>query len=85
MLGLAAWAVGVSKFDFFSAKEMRTCFQRRPVMVGYLKDPAATSSCMREDGLFYTGYVGAVDPDVHLDFRAKYKQSRSPTNQAVLL
>ncbi|XWS21696.1 hypothetical protein CRYUN_Cryun30bG0076500 [Craigia yunnanensis] len=44
-----------------------------PVMLGYLKDPIATSTCMREDGWFYTGDVGVVHPDGYLQIKDRSK------------
>ncbi|XVF64468.1 hypothetical protein PTKIN_Ptkin09bG0172200 [Pterospermum kingtungense] len=44
-----------------------------PVMLGYLKDPTATSSCMRGGGWFYTGDVGVVHPDGYLEVKDRSK------------
>lgn len=44
-----------------------------PVMLGYLKDPTATSSCMRVDGWLYTGDVGVVHPDGYLEIKDRSK------------
>ncbi|KAF3447056.1 hypothetical protein FNV43_RR12236 [Rhamnella rubrinervis] len=43
------------------------------VMLGYLKDPEATSFCMREKGRFYTGDVGVVHPDGYVEIRDRSK------------
>ncbi|KAF5444670.1 hypothetical protein F2P56_033787 [Juglans regia] len=43
------------------------------VMLGYLKDPEATSKCMREDGWFYTGDVGVIHPDSYLEIKDRSK------------
>ncbi|XWS25068.1 hypothetical protein CRYUN_Cryun27aG0039300 [Craigia yunnanensis] len=36
-------------------------------------DPIATSSCMREDGGFYSGDVGVVHPDGYLEVKDRSK------------
>jgi acyl-CoA synthetase (AMP-forming)/AMP-acid ligase II len=43
------------------------------LMLGYLKDPVATSKCMREDGWFYTGDVGVMHPDGYLEIKDRSK------------
>ncbi|KAE8656339.1 putative acyl-activating enzyme 10 [Hibiscus syriacus] len=43
------------------------------LMLGYLKDPTATASCMRRDGWFYTGDAGVVHPDGYLEIKDRSK------------
>nr|XP_023873170.1 probable acyl-activating enzyme 6 [Quercus suber] len=43
------------------------------LMLGYLKDPVATSKCMRENGWFYTGDVGVIHPDGYLEIKDRSK------------
>ncbi|KAL8132769.1 2-methylpropanoate--CoA ligase CCL4-like [Apium graveolens] len=43
------------------------------LMLGYLKDPEATSKCMTKDGWFYTGDVGVVHPDGYLEIKDRSK------------
>ncbi|KAE8701791.1 putative acyl-activating enzyme 9 [Hibiscus syriacus] len=43
------------------------------VMLGYLKDPTATSSCMRGDDWFYTGDAGVVHPEGYLEIKDRSK------------
>ncbi|XP_077247097.1 2-methylpropanoate--CoA ligase CCL4-like [Tasmannia lanceolata] len=43
------------------------------VMLGYLKDPKATSKCMPGDGWFYTGDVGVMHPDGYLEIKDRSK------------
>lgn len=43
------------------------------LMLGYLKDPEATSKSMREDGWFYTGDVGVMYPDGYLEIKDRSK------------
>ncbi|KAB1211109.1 putative acyl-activating enzyme 5, peroxisomal [Morella rubra] len=42
------------------------------LMLGYLKDPAGTSRCLR-DGWFYTGDVGVMHPDGYLEIKDRSK------------
>ncbi|EYU40702.1 hypothetical protein MIMGU_mgv11b016150mg [Erythranthe guttata] len=42
-------------------------------MLGYLKNPEATSKCMREDGWLYTGDVGVMHPDGYLEIKDRSK------------
>jgi len=44
-----------------------------PLMLGYLKDPAATAKAMREDGWFYTGDVAVMHPDGYLEIKDRSK------------
>ncbi|KAJ4839815.1 putative acyl-activating enzyme 6 [Turnera subulata] len=43
------------------------------VMLGYLKDPEATSKCMDDRGWFYTGDVGVMHPDGYLEIKDRSK------------
>ncbi|CAL1392095.1 unnamed protein product [Linum trigynum] len=43
------------------------------VMLGYLKDPAATAACMKGDGWFYTGDVAVMHPDGYLEIKDRSK------------
>ncbi|KAL8550039.1 hypothetical protein ACS0TY_008752 [Phlomoides rotata] len=43
------------------------------LMLGYLKNPAATADCMREDGWLYTGDVGVMHPDGYLEIKDRSK------------
>ncbi|KAL1566709.1 2-methylpropanoate--CoA ligase ccl4 [Salvia divinorum] len=43
------------------------------LMLGYLKNPAATAKCMREDGWLYTGDVGVMHPDGYLEIKDRSK------------
>ncbi|KAI3462260.1 hypothetical protein Pfo_018923 [Paulownia fortunei] len=43
------------------------------LMLGYLKNPEATSKCMREDGWLYTGDVGVMHPDGYLEIKDRSK------------
>ncbi|KAH7849703.1 hypothetical protein Vadar_021809 [Vaccinium darrowii] len=43
------------------------------LMLGYLKDPAATAKAMREDGWFYTGDVAVIHPDGYLEIKDRSK------------
>lgn len=43
------------------------------LMLGYLKNPAATAACMREDGWLYTGDVGVMHPDGYLEIKDRSK------------
>lgn len=43
------------------------------LMLGYLKDPVATSKCMKNDGWFYTGDVAVMHPDGYLEIRDRSK------------
>ncbi|CAK9139648.1 unnamed protein product [Ilex paraguariensis] len=43
------------------------------IMLGYLKDPEATSKSMRENGWFYTGDVGVMHPDGYLEIKDRSK------------
>lgn len=43
------------------------------LMLGYLKDPAATAKAMREDGWFYTGDVAVMHPDGYLEIKDRSK------------
>ncbi|XVF39231.1 hypothetical protein PTKIN_Ptkin01aG0019200 [Pterospermum kingtungense] len=43
------------------------------LMLGYLKDPEATSKSMRENGWFYTGDVGVIHPDGYLEIKDRFK------------
>ncbi|KAK6246290.1 hypothetical protein QUC31_001062 [Theobroma cacao] len=63
---------GVSvKKDGLSLGEI--VFKGGPMMLGYLKDPTAESSCMREDGWFYTGDIGVIHPDGYLEVKDRSK------------
>ncbi|GAA0146174.1 ligase [Lithospermum erythrorhizon] len=42
------------------------------VMLGYLKDPEATSKCLK-DGWFYTGDVGVMHPDGYVEIKDRSK------------
>ncbi|KAH9691430.1 putative acyl-activating enzyme 6 [Citrus sinensis] len=42
------------------------------LMLGYLKDPEATSKCMK-DGRYYTGDVGVMHPDGYLEIKDRSK------------
>ncbi|KDO80441.1 hypothetical protein CISIN_1g008636mg [Citrus sinensis] len=42
------------------------------LMLGYLKDPEATSKCMK-DGRYYTGDVGMMHPDGYLEIKDRSK------------
>ncbi|PPD89967.1 hypothetical protein GOBAR_DD13098 [Gossypium barbadense] len=43
------------------------------IMLGYLKDPNATSKCLKEDGWFYTGDVGVIHPDGYMEIKDRSK------------
>ncbi|XP_073065504.1 2-methylpropanoate--CoA ligase CCL4-like [Primulina eburnea] len=43
------------------------------LMLGYLKNPEATSKCMRGDGWLYTGDVGVMHPDGYLEIKDRAK------------
>ncbi|XAR58097.1 hypothetical protein NMG60_11026481 [Bertholletia excelsa] len=43
------------------------------VMLGYLKDPEATSRCLKEDGWLYTGDVAVMHPDGYLEIKGRSK------------
>lgn len=43
------------------------------MMLGYLKDPEATSKCMGDDGWFRTGDVGVMHPDGYLEIKDRSK------------
>ncbi|XP_021745198.1 probable acyl-activating enzyme 6 [Chenopodium quinoa] len=43
------------------------------LMLGYLKDPKATSKCMGNDGWFKTGDVGVMHPDGYLEIKDRSK------------
>ncbi|KAF3435074.1 hypothetical protein FNV43_RR22161 [Rhamnella rubrinervis] len=43
------------------------------VMLGYLKDPAGTAKCMKDDGWFYTGDVAVMHPDGYLEIKDRSK------------
>ncbi|KAL7192769.1 hypothetical protein ACSBR2_024564 [Camellia fascicularis] len=43
------------------------------VMLGYLKDPEATSKCLRENGWLYTGDVAVMHPDGYLEIKDRSK------------
>ncbi|GFZ09483.1 AMP-dependent synthetase and ligase family protein [Actinidia rufa] len=43
------------------------------LMLGYLKNPEATSFCMRNNGWFYTGDVGVMHPDGYLEIKDRSK------------
>ncbi|KZV22308.1 putative acyl-activating enzyme 6 [Dorcoceras hygrometricum] len=43
------------------------------LMLGYLKNPEATSKCMRGDGWLYTGDVGVMHPDGYLEIKDRSK------------
>lgn len=43
------------------------------LMLGYLKDPEATSKCMGEDGWFKTGDVGVMHADGYLEIKDRSK------------
>ncbi|CAI0388515.1 unnamed protein product [Linum tenue] len=43
------------------------------VMLGYLKNPAATAACMKGDGWFYTGDVAVMHPDGYLEIKDRSK------------
>ncbi|MQM16353.1 hypothetical protein Taro_049308 [Colocasia esculenta] len=43
------------------------------IMVGYLKDPEATSKAIRHDGWFYTGDVGVMHPDGYMEIKDRSK------------
>ncbi|XP_021284133.1 probable acyl-activating enzyme 5, peroxisomal [Herrania umbratica] len=63
---------GVSvKKDGLSLGEI--VFKGGPIMLGCLKEPTAESSCMREDGWFYTGDIGVIHPDGYLEVKDRSK------------
>ncbi|KAL6959738.1 2-methylpropanoate--CoA ligase ccl4 [Sarracenia purpurea var. burkii] len=43
------------------------------LMLGYLKDPEATSKCMRENGWLYTGDAAVMHPDGYLEIKDRTK------------
>nr|CAD1840827.1 unnamed protein product [Ananas comosus var. bracteatus] len=43
------------------------------IMLGYLKDAAATAQAIRGDGWFYTGDVGVMHPDGYLEIKDRSK------------
>ncbi|XP_058185508.1 2-methylpropanoate--CoA ligase CCL4-like [Rhododendron vialii] len=43
------------------------------LMLGYLKNPEATSHCMRDNGWFYTGDVGVIHADGYLEIKDRSK------------
>ncbi|XAR73638.1 hypothetical protein NMG60_11007676 [Bertholletia excelsa] len=43
------------------------------VMLGYLKDPAATEKSLTEEGWFFTGDVGVMHPDGYLEIKDRSK------------
>ncbi|KAF3435076.1 hypothetical protein FNV43_RR22163 [Rhamnella rubrinervis] len=43
------------------------------VMLGYLKDPAGTARCMKDDGWLYTGDVAVMHPDGYLEIKDRSK------------
>ncbi|KDP39789.1 hypothetical protein JCGZ_03925 [Jatropha curcas] len=43
------------------------------LMLGYLKDPASTSKCMKENGWFYTGDVAVMHPDGYVEIKDRSK------------
>ncbi|XVF65115.1 hypothetical protein PTKIN_Ptkin09bG0220900 [Pterospermum kingtungense] len=43
------------------------------IMLGYLKDPKGTSSCMKENGWFYTGDVGVMHSDGYMEIKDRSK------------
>ncbi|KAH7848712.1 hypothetical protein Vadar_006489 [Vaccinium darrowii] len=43
------------------------------LMLGYLKDPAATAKAMREDGWFYTGDVAVIHSNGYLEIKDRSK------------
>lgn len=43
------------------------------LMLGYLKNPEATSKCLRENGWLYTGDVGVMHPDGYLEIKDRSK------------
>ncbi|GAV69581.1 AMP-binding domain-containing protein/DUF4009 domain-containing protein [Cephalotus follicularis] len=43
------------------------------VMLGYLKDPVATSKSIKDNGWFYTGDVGVMHPDGYLEIKDRSK------------
>ncbi|GJU63998.1 probable acyl-activating enzyme 6 [Tanacetum coccineum] len=43
------------------------------LMLGYLKDPRATTQCMTEDGWLYTGDVGVIHPDGYIEIKDRSK------------
>ncbi|KAL2551252.1 putative acyl-activating enzyme 5 [Forsythia ovata] len=43
------------------------------LMLGYLKNPDATSKCLRENGWLYTGDVGVMHPDGYLEIKDRSK------------
>ncbi|KAH6808013.1 acyl activating enzyme 5 [Perilla frutescens var. frutescens] len=43
------------------------------IMLGYLKNAAATAECMRKDGWLYTGDVGVMHPDGYLEIKDRSK------------
>ncbi|KAM5558346.1 2-methylpropanoate--CoA ligase CCL4-like [Rosa sericea] len=47
-------------------------FRGGSVMLGYLKDPKGTASCMK-DGWFYTGDVAVMHPDGYLEIKDRSK------------
>jgi len=42
-------------------------------MLGYLKDPKGTSTCMGKDGWFRTGDLGVIHPDGYLEIKDRSK------------
>ncbi|MBA0753000.1 hypothetical protein Gogos_021414 [Gossypium gossypioides] len=43
------------------------------IMLGYLKDPNATSKCLKEDGWFYTGDVAVIHHDGYMEIKDRSK------------
>ncbi|KAI8549348.1 hypothetical protein RHMOL_Rhmol06G0018200 [Rhododendron molle] len=43
------------------------------MMLGYWKDPAGTSECIKSNGWLYTGDVGVIYPDGYLEIRDRLK------------
>ncbi|PWA65298.1 AMP-dependent synthetase and ligase family protein [Artemisia annua] len=43
------------------------------LMLGYFKDPQATTQCMTEDGWLYTGDVGVIHPDGYIEIKDRSK------------
>ncbi|KAJ4700791.1 AMP-dependent synthetase/ligase [Melia azedarach] len=65
-------ATGMSvKHDGSSTGEI--VFRGGSIMLGYLKNPEATSSSIRENGWFYTGDIGVIHSDGYVELKDRSK------------